>query len=113
MLEHSPTKFALHSPTLLGLGLLEDRAIVLGPLPRYLEEVFTPVAAVGEAAAVDLHERGNLPLPTASDYLGKLYRLRVVLRERKTLSGGGGRFVYAAGIWTRKRNKRLSSESYC
>ena len=43
---------------LLGLALLEDRPIVLGPLPRYLEEVFALVADRGQATAVDLHEAG-------------------------------------------------------
>jgi hypothetical protein len=83
---------------LLGLGLLGDRAIVLGPLPRYLEEVFALVADHGTATAVDLHEERNVPLATASDYLGELHRLRVALRERETLPGGGSRFVYTLGI---------------
>jgi len=100
-------QFTLHSvparngapgQPLLGLGLLENRAIVLGPLPRYLEDVFALVATLGEATAVDLHDSRDLPLATASDYLGELYRLHVVLRERETLPGGGSRFVYTVGI---------------
>jgi hypothetical protein len=83
---------------LLGLGLLEDRALVLGPLPRYLADVFALVADRGTATAVDLHQDQDLPLATASDYLGELHRLRVALRERETLPGGGSRFVYTLGI---------------
>jgi hypothetical protein len=100
-------QFTLHSvpatngapaQPLLGLALLEDRPMVLGPLPRYLEEVFALVAARGQATAVDLHEARHLPLATASDYLGELHRLRVALRERQTLAGGGSRYVYSIGV---------------
>ena len=100
-------QFTLHSvpaadgapaQPLLGLALLEDRPIVLGPLPRFLEEVFALVVDRGQATAVDLHEARNLPLATASDYLGELHRLRVALRERETLPGGGSRYVYTVGV---------------
>jgi hypothetical protein len=93
-----PARNGAPAQPLLGLGLLEDRPIVLGPLPRYLEDVFALVATLGEATAVDLHDGRDLPLATASDYLGELYRLHVVLRERETLPGGGSRFVYTVGI---------------
>ena len=83
---------------LLGLALLEDRPIVLGPLPRYLEDVFALVVDRGQATAIDLHEARDLPLATASDYLGELHRLRIALRERETLPAGGSRYVYTVGM---------------
>ena len=56
---------------------------VLGPLPRYLEDVFALVVDRGQLTAVDLNELRGVPLATASDYLGELHRLRVALRERE------------------------------
>jgi hypothetical protein len=108
-----PARNGAPAQPLLGLGLLEDRAIVLGPLPRYLEEVFALVAAVGEATAVDLHESRDLPLATASDYLGELYRLRVVLRERETLRVAAAVSSTRSGSRTEKgsRDKRPSVQN--
>jgi hypothetical protein len=93
-----PARDGAPAQPLLGLALLNDRPIVLGPLPRFLEDVFALVADRGQATAIDLHEARNLPLATASDYLGELHRLRVALRARETLPGGGSRYVYTVGV---------------
>jgi hypothetical protein len=93
-----PARDGAPARPLLGLGLLEGQARVLGPLPRYLEDVFALVAERGQATAHDLHIAAELPLATASDYLGELHRLRVALRERQNLPAGGSRFVYTLGL---------------
>jgi hypothetical protein len=97
-LQSVPARDGAPAQPLLGLAVLGDRPIVLGPLPRFLEDVFALVAERGQATAVDLHEARDLPLATASDYLGELHRLGVALRERETLAGGGSRYVYTVGI---------------
>jgi predicted transcriptional regulator len=71
---------------------------VLGPLPKYLEPVWTLLADRGDLTAADLTEAQGTPLATASDYLGELHRLRVALRERESLPAGGSRFVYTLAI---------------
>jgi hypothetical protein len=93
-----PARDGAPARPLLGLAVLDGRAVVLGPLPRYLEDVFALVAERGQATAVDLNEATGLPLATASDYLGELHRLRVALRERENLPAGGSRFVYTLGL---------------
>jgi hypothetical protein len=92
-----PARDGAPARPLLGLALLDTGPRVLGPLPRYLEDVFALVVEHGRLTAVDLNEMRDVPLATASDYLGELYRLRVALRERETLAGGGSRFVYTVG----------------
>jgi hypothetical protein len=92
-----PARDGAPARPLLGLGLLDDGPRVLGPLPRYLEDVFALVVDRGLLTAVDLNELRDVPLATASDYLGELHRLRVALRERESLAGGGSRFVYTVG----------------
>jgi hypothetical protein len=93
-----PAREGVPARPLLGLGLLDDGPRVLGPLPRYLEDVFGLVVEHGLLTAVDLNEARGVPLATASDYLGELHRLRVALRERETLPGGGSRYIYTVGV---------------
>jgi hypothetical protein len=92
-----PARDGAPARPLLGLGLLDEGPRVLGPLPRYLEDAFALVVDRGLLTAVDLNELRGVPLATASDYLGELHRLRVALREREALPGGGSRFVYTVG----------------
>jgi hypothetical protein len=93
-----PARDGAPAQPLLGLGLLASGPRVLGPLPRYLDDLFELLVERGELTAVDLHAARGTPLATGSDYLGELYRLRIALREREPLPGGGSRYVYTLGL---------------
>jgi hypothetical protein len=93
-----PARGGAPAQPLLGLADVQGTPRLLGPLPRYLEEAFALLAAEGTLTAVTLNEQCGTALATASDYLGELHRLRVALRERESLPGGGSRFVYSLGF---------------
>jgi hypothetical protein len=83
---------------LLGLAEVGGRPTVLGPLPGYLQPVFDLLVAQRELTAADLNTHLGTAPATASDYLGELYRLRVAVRHRENLPGGGTQFRYELGL---------------
>jgi hypothetical protein len=97
-LHSTPARGGAPAQPLLGLAEVHGEPRVLGPLPRYLEDVFALLIERRELTAVDLNEVRGTPLATASDYLGELHRLRVALRDREALPGGGSRFVYSLAL---------------
>jgi hypothetical protein len=83
---------------LLGLAEMDGRAVVLGPLPGYLQPIFDLLVRQGELTAADLNTHLGTAPATASDYLGELHRLRVAARHRENLPGGGAQFRYALSL---------------